>query len=349
MKQIIFILLFFCSVSSGQISLTSDDLLGLIGSTSIVLADTTDLITVDVGTAGENQTWDFSPLQLHGIIENYSFESPNQTIYADSFPQANLIQHLFFDMDPLHTYTFYDVKPQYMNVAGYVFYTQGWTTVEKDSNKTALPIKYGDNWVTGEIDTVGYPLYDSTFTTIDGWGTITVPAGTFDCLRFRYDRRFNVIQIGGRPPVVTVIDTGTISYEWYTKDHFLVASVEIPGLESDVNFTNVSNVSLLQDVVISSVTENVNTKQPHNFSLQQNYPNPFNPKTIINYQLSMNSDVSLIVYDVTGKEIVKLVSQYQTAGQYAVVFDATNLPSGIYFYKLQAGEFVETRKMILLK
>lgn len=352
MKIIIIILLFLCSVSIGQISLTSDDLLGLIGSTCIVLADTTDSITVDVGSAGENQTWDFSFLQLHGITENYSFVNPNQTVYADSFPQANLVQHLFFDINQSHTYTFFDVRPQYMNVVGYVFDTPEWNIVEQDSNKTALPINYGDNWVIGEIDTVGYPIpiYDSTFTTIDAWGTIIVPAGTFECLRFRHYNRYTHLQtIPGRPPVVIFIEASTISYEWYTKDHSLVAFVESQEGESDLNFTNARDVSLLQDVVISSDTEKINTKQPLKYILHQNYPNPFNATTKIHYQLSMSSRISLKIYDISGKEVKTLVNQHQTAGQHTVTFDASKLPSGIYFYTLKTSNISSTKKMIYLK
>jgi len=87
----------------------------------------------------------------------------------------------------------------------------------------------------------------------------------------------------------------------------------------------------------------------NNYHLQQNYPNPFNPTTKINYQLPNMSLVILKVYDVLGKEIATLVNEEKPAGSYEVEFDATQLSSGIYFYKLQAGEFVETKKMIYLK
>ena len=80
-----------------------------------------------------------------------------------------------------------------------------------------------------------------------------------------------------------------------------------------------------------------------------NYPNPFNPKTIINYQLSMFNFISLKVYDILGNEVATLVNERQNAGTYSVEWDASNYPSGVYFYKLQAGEFVETKKMTLIK
>ena len=85
------------------------------------------------------------------------------------------------------------------------------------------------------------------------------------------------------------------------------------------------------------------------FQLKQNYPNPFNPSTVISYELPFNSPVTLKVYDVLGREIKTLVSYRQNAGSHSVTFNAGNLPSGIYFYRLQAETYSETKKLILLK
>jgi photosystem II stability/assembly factor-like uncharacterized protein len=87
----------------------------------------------------------------------------------------------------------------------------------------------------------------------------------------------------------------------------------------------------------------------YHFSLDQNYPNPFNPTTMISYHLASSGDVTLKLYDVLGNEVATLVDEFRNAGSYEVTFDASSLSSGIYFYKLQAGDFVETKKMILMK
>ncbi len=86
-----------------------------------------------------------------------------------------------------------------------------------------------------------------------------------------------------------------------------------------------------------------------NFQLYQNYPNPFNPTTTISYQLSALSHVTLKVYDVLGREVAQLVNGVKPAGTYKVDFDAGNLASGIYFYQLNAGNYVSTKKLLLLK
>ena len=88
---------------------------------------------------------------------------------------------------------------------------------------------------------------------------------------------------------------------------------------------------------------------PDEYSLSQNYPNPFNPSTTIKYSVPQSSFVKIKVYNTIGQEIAELVNQELQIGNYEVTFDARNLPSGIYFYRIEAGNFVETKKMILLK
>lgn len=88
---------------------------------------------------------------------------------------------------------------------------------------------------------------------------------------------------------------------------------------------------------------------PENFNLSQNYPNPFNPSTTIKYAIPTSEVATLKVYDMLGSEVATLVNEEKPTGSYEVEFNASNLTSGIYFYKLQSGSFVETKKMLLLK
>ncbi|MBK7228525.1 MAG: T9SS type A sorting domain-containing protein [Ignavibacteriales bacterium] len=87
----------------------------------------------------------------------------------------------------------------------------------------------------------------------------------------------------------------------------------------------------------------------NNFELSQNYPNPFNPSTKISWQSPVNGHQTLKVYDILGNEIITLVDEYKSAGKYEVNFNASSLSSGVYLYKLQAGSFVATKKMIIIK
>lgn len=92
-----------------------------------------------------------------------------------------------------------------------------------------------------------------------------------------------------------------------------------------------------------------NENTPKSFSLSQNYPNPFNPSTVIQYAVPKASLVTIKVYDMTGREIKTLVNDFKNAGTFEVRFNASNLASGVYFYKIQAGEFRDTKKMMLVK
>jgi hypothetical protein len=88
---------------------------------------------------------------------------------------------------------------------------------------------------------------------------------------------------------------------------------------------------------------------PGQFRLFQNYPNPFNPVTNITYQLPKTSKVELYVYNLLGQKVATLISKKQQAGHYQAEWDASGFASGLYFYRLEAGNFVQTRKMLLLK
>jgi hypothetical protein len=88
---------------------------------------------------------------------------------------------------------------------------------------------------------------------------------------------------------------------------------------------------------------------PNNFELAQNYPNPFNPTTSISYSIPNDGNVTLSIYDVIGNEVAVLVNGNKSAGTYSQNFDASNLTSGIYFYTIRADNFVETKKMLLIK
>jgi hypothetical protein len=102
------------------------------------------------------------------------------------------------------------------------------------------------------------------------------------------------------------------------------------------------------NIGVSSIDDSDNII-PGEYSLEQNYPNPFNPVTMINFSIPNEDLVTLKIYNTIGEEIETLINEMKQAGNYNVSFNASSLPSGIYFYRLQAGDFLETKKMILLR
>lgn len=109
-----------------------------------------------------------------------------------------------------------------------------------------------------------------------------------------------------------------------------------------------SNGGITKGTLMTGI-EPVSNKIPDNFSLNQNYPNPFNPNTTIEFSIPINSIVTLAVYDALGREVRSLLKSELKAGKFRINFNSSDLPSGTYFYKLIAGDFVQTKKMNLVK
>jgi hypothetical protein len=138
-----------------------------------------------------------------------------------------------------------------------------------------------------------------------------------------------------------MLPTGTYTLTYKSPGYI---SKTITGVYVKMDSTTILNVKLRP--VSTGISGN---SVANNFSLLQNYPNPFNPITNIRYQVAYNVNVSLKVYDALGKEIMTLVNAQQTPGDYEIQFDASKLSSGIYFYKLVAGEYSDVKSMILIK
>jgi len=140
----------------------------------------------------------------------------------------------------------------------------------------------------------------------------------------------------------------TGGYKWWALDSIPNGSdykVKVTTLDgsfedmSEINFTIIYipvNVEQIEEITAD-------------YRLEQNYPNPFNPSTIIRYSIPIQSKVNLTIYNSIGENIAEIIDLTQNAGSYEVEFDGSELSSGIYFYRLQVGSFIETKKMILLR
>jgi hypothetical protein len=154
---------------------------------------------------------------------------------------------------------------------------------------------------------------------------------------------------------------GTVRKQWsFLYDWLCCIDDEVVYTVSDglglTKTTNIFYQDTLCGAIINGISygiivskENEVTGNPTEYSLSQNYPNPFNPSTKISWQVPVGSHQTLKIYDVLGNEVATLVDEYKPAGSYEVEWDASGFPSGVYFYQLKAGSFVETKKMILLR
>jgi len=162
----------------------------------------------------------------------------------------------------------------------------------------------------------------------------------------------NVVAIGNFDVVSQNASTSSFPYTgiWYdylSGNEVNITSTPISLAPGEFHIYTSQQLPAPDTAVVTDVKEN--NFSIKTFNLYQNYPNPFNPSTTINYQIPKSSFVTLKIYDVLGREVANLVNNEKQAGQYNVTFNASKFSSGIYFYRLQAGDFISTKKMILMK
>ena len=120
-----------------------------------------------------------------------------------------------------------------------------------------------------------------------------------------------------------------------------------PGLDQNYKYRLIQINSDNSFSILNTIK--VEASQPEKYFLSQNYPNPFNPSTKIEFGISTKDHVILKIYDVLGKEVAVLINEEKSAGNYSVTFEPKDLPSGIYFYELQSGNFNQIKKMVLIR
>jgi len=160
---------------------------------------------------------------------------------------------------------------------------------------------------------------------------------------------FGVRELDGLDSTLSVSDSVSLSITRLPFVSFKVRTV-VDGLD----LTDPGLSAAVVNIFISTGEEEGMGKtpslaQPATYFLSQNYPNPFNPTTTIKYELPSDSPVSLKVYDVLGREVLKLVDGVERSGSHEVVLNASDLSSGVYFYRLKAGDFMDTKRLLLLK
>ncbi len=350
------------AAAHAQITVTSADILSLIGKTQEYDSDTTFSVTVNVGSAGANQTWDFRSVTMQAERFRNQFVSRQGTPFAAQFPQANLVQVTTFPAEPGNEFYLY------IQVSSANLQTLGSGVITPDtsfagfygSNEvTPLPVQLGATWNTTASDTIGDPqtfaiiTASSTSNTVDGWGQVRLPIGDFACLRIRANSETITKTIFSG--TVFLADTTTsIGYTWVSKNNYYLATVTSQDDETNPNFTDASSFSRLASTTTSVASHSGRETIPNAFELSQNFPNPFNPETRISFQLRQPGVVELSVFNVTGEKVRTLISAPLPAGEHTVSWDGKdasggNLASGVYMYRLKAGNHESAKTMLLLK
>jgi photosystem II stability/assembly factor-like uncharacterized protein len=256
----------------------------------------------------------------------------------------------------------------------YNYNETGSSFITKYNNNTIYPMLTGIKGASGSAQEFQYRFFNSSLQLISS-GPIF---GSNLALAFSPDNTLLPVELSS---FTSQINGSNVKLEWSTVNEQNNSGFEIQRTNANENnwkkisfiqgngTTNESKNYSYEDRNISSGKYQYRLKQidfngnyeyhalaneveigaPKKFALSQNYPNPFNPYTKINYELPITNYVSIKIYDVNGKEVAQLINQNQKAGYYTVEFNASNLASGMYFYRIQAGEFSATKKMILIK
>ncbi len=158
----------------------------------------------------------------------------------------------------------------------------------------------------------------------------------------------NILVIASPRKIFTSLDNGNSWNLLYTApDKKFIKALKN---NSEYLYVSISNYGLIKRAVANLIGVNaINNIMPENFLLHQNYPNPFNPSTNIQYDLPKDNFVTIKVYDLLGKQVAKLINEFKPAGSYLISFDGSKLSSGIYFYKIETKDFIQTKRMVLVK
>ena len=351
-----FVILFFVSSAFAQITITSADAFNLIGTPGQLIAQDNledQTILVDIGSAGANQTWDYSTLTFPADTFLIEFITPQSTPFVDTFPNSNLVQKMTLENDQIEfiIYQYIQVLMDSMKFLGLGSQAGGITQeVERTHDFAVLPFTYETTWTINYTDTIDefqgglIVETDHIEAMIDSWGSVTTPAGTFDCLRLHTEWQSIENWIG---PIAFTDTSYGANISWISLSSIEVASFNFEYDGQTPQYTEADEVSLLIEIGPGSIEDNDNIVA--DFQLYQNFPNPYNPVTTIGFTLPMAANTTLEIYALSGQKVATVLDKMLSAGPHDIIFNAASLSSGIYLYRLRAGIYSATKKMIVIK
>ncbi len=301
-------------------------------------------------TTGNNRTFDFSgftyepPVAFTSRFLPRSSEMPGAS--DPFFAPANYVAFtdnaIEYGVDG-QAYGYFDLKSDGLFLLGAIVIgdfdedgqdEQGTLKNDPAEQVFLLPLTAGTTWsysttTTFDVDGAAFSFDSTVEVEVDGWGTLVTPAGSAACLRLRTTQETTIFDI----------TTTTTSISYVSRGNF----------SADIELDEQGNVvSAGYTVLVEGGTPNEpGPEVPRAISLGQNYPNPFNPATVIPFDLAQPAAVTLTVYNTLGQQVATLIDEVVPAGPRTVTFRADDLPSGVYLYRLQAGNTVTSRAMIL--
>jgi hypothetical protein len=297
--------------------------------------------SINIGGFGGPNDYDFTFVDMHNIHIMNNYDIDLIPVLADRYPSGSttigeapdaLVENPIFYSSNDSTYFAGEatIEDEYL-----------FAHFEPYELFSGFPMNYLDNfWQVIDVYDTTYNLNwqildiyhyeDYLGVTVDGYGTLRLPGHDLECLRMKRE------------------------YSWYQYKEFLYVTGEGVLLvvtdawiaEPDTGYID-ADYQVLMSYGFVGVDDKEST--PAEFKLLQNYPNPFNASTTIRYSLSEPSDVTIEIFDILGRRVSILQKGTQPAGYHQALWNAGDMPSGVYFYKMQAGEFSEINRMVLLK
>lgn len=318
-----------------------------------------DSVQPILDATGENQTYDFTNLsgfEFKGTItvEVTDGSQPYPGSDRDAYSGTNFAMKMSFtlsDSDQDSTaWTYQKLTTNSLFKKGGVFKSQSdlnndgvtpdtvFLHYDPQTKGYAFPLHYDTSWQESYervFNLTGSPYSQradvSKESMVTGYGTLKLPDQTLQCLRLEIEKTISYTnKTVTKKSWVFISENGIQRASIYR----LNGELEMIYYRTEPEATNIDDRK---------------SSAPETFNLHQNYPNPFNPNTKITYELKQTVPVRLTVYNMQGQQITTLVDQRQNRGSHTVTFQGDNLASGLYFYRLEAGPFTSTRKMVLVK
>jgi hypothetical protein len=347
MKYFITIFLLFSFTSFAQITFNSSDVANMfaLGNTTTTHQDTLPS-TVDIGTPGGGNNWDFTMLQSNVTASLESID-PATSPYINDFPGANICTYNLSSVGgitlEIWSYSTLNGAFDLLGNATENSFLPGFvTTIKNDPYRRQFehPFTINSQWSHSFTQTIlinGTPLNTSNVslsTIVDAYGTMTIPGGaSYEALRIR--------------ETLTISGITSVNYSFIAKNGVQANVFAVDANPPTSGTINVDGTSYNGALTTSGVEQI--SGLPKDYTLNQNYPNPFNPTTNIEYSIPEESFVELKVFDVLGNEVATLVSEEQSAGVYRADFSGNGLASGLYIARIKAGNYTNSIKMTLMK
>ena len=347
MKKILLIITAISCTAFAQITITSSDVSTMfaIGNSATIHEDTLQS-SVNIGSPGGGNNWDFTTLQSNLMVTLESID-PATSPYINDFPTANICTYSFSTVGGAQTEIWsyskingaFDVLGNAVTssiVPGFV------TEIRNDPYRRQFehPMTINSQWSHTYTQTLyvnGSPLIPTSVilsVVVDAYGTMTIPGGaSYGALRIRDE--------------ITISGLTIVSYNFVAINGAQVSVSAVDANPPNSGTINVDGTSYLGALTTSGVEQI--SWLPNDFSISQNYPNPFNPTTNIEYSIPEASFVELKVYDVLANEVATLVNQEQNAGVYRADFTGDGFASGLYIARITAGNYTNSIKMSLMK